>query len=290
MVATNEVESCNDRNAIDFDKYVKTFDTFDSFCPKEDEGGLLPKGIIRVRDEAIASERLQDVKMEKTGDGKVVIAAFDLDGTCINGSSPKRLVNVLAKRRRISPYKLLRVGLWGLAYKLNLPKDAEGVRKRVFSAFAGLPAIKVNRFMCDFYTSKVAPHFRKDADAEMIAHLEAGHVVILVSASFEPIVAAAMLEHPIQYALASRMHIDGHGNYTDEVEGLPTEGADKIVVLENFANDYFGEGNWELGWSYADHYSDLEMLAAAKNPCPVTPDAKLRRVAKEKGWNILDWQ
>ncbi len=247
---------------------------------------LLPPGIVRVSDEAIASARLLgDVPSTRP----VTVAAFDFDGTCINGSSPKKLVSRLSKKNLISPYKLFRVGCWGLAYKLNLPKDAEGVRTRVFSTFKGFSAIKVNDYLCRFYREKISGLYRADADASMIAHLEAGHVVVLVSASFEPIIAAAMVEHPIQFALASRMRIDD-GNYTDEVLGLPTEGPEKIVVLRDFLDRWFGENGWKLGWAYGDHYSDVTLLEAAEHPCAVTPDGKLLRLAKKRGWDVLDWR
>ncbi len=256
-------------------------------CPN---GSLLPSGIERVSEECIASTRLIESFPPLHRDGKKVIAAFDFDGTCINGSSPKKLVTALSKKNRLSLYKLARIAMWGVAYKMNLPKDAEGVRCRVFSAFAGLKATDVNNYMCRFYHEKVAPMYREEADAAMIAHMEAGHIVVLVSASFEPIIAAAMTEHPIQFALASRMKIDDKGCYTADVAGLPTEGPDKIYVLKKFADKQFGEGNWELGFSYADHYSDLLMLEAAANPCAVTPDGKLKREAKRRGWQILDWE
>lgn len=257
-----------------------------------DRSTLLPAGIVRVADEAIAAVRLVPEKLRKLhGDApqRVIIAAFDFDGTCISGSSPKKLVDALGRARRLSLYKLIRIGLWGLAYKLNLPKDGEGVRTRVFSAFKGMPAVQTNDFLCRFYRSKIAPMYRVDADATMRAHLDAGHVVVLVSASFEPIIAAAMVDHPIEFALASRMKIDANGCYTDQIDGLTTEGPEKIIVLEQFANDYFGEGNWELGWAYGDHYSDAPMLEAASHPCAVTPDGKLRKLAESRGWDILDW-
>jgi HAD superfamily hydrolase (TIGR01490 family) len=255
--------------------------------------GLLPVGIEKVGDAGIAATRLlpnRDDCPAPSPQNPITIAVFDFDGTCINGSSPMRLVNVLIKHRKLNPYKMLRLLMWGAAYKLNLPKDAEGVRTRVFSAFEGFPAKTVNQFLCRFYNKQVAPHYRKDADAVMQAHLDMGHVVVLVSASFEPIVAAAMVDHPIQYALASRMKIDDMGNYTDEVDGLPTEGPDKVVVFKTFANQVFGEGCWKVGFAYADHYSDLDILSEAENPCAVTPDAKLKHTAKSRGWCILDWQ
>lgn len=251
-------------------------------------GTLLPAGIVRVSEEAIASERLL-AYVPKTEDAPVKVAAFDFDGTCISGSSPKKLVLQLFKKNLIDLYRFVRVGLWGLAYKLNLPKDPEGVRTRVFSAFKGCSAVKVNDYLCRFYHERIERLYRPDADAEMIAHLEQGHVVVLVSASFEPVIASAMVEHPIQFAVASRMKIDANGDYTDELDGLPTEGPDKIVVLRHFLNEQFGEGNWELGWAYGDHYSDVTMLEAAKHPCAVTPDGKLLHLAEKKGWDVLDW-
>jgi HAD superfamily hydrolase (TIGR01490 family) len=253
--------------------------------------GDMPCGIERVGGVGLKATRfVSEPACTFTKENPAVIAVFDFDGTCINGSSPMRLVNVLIRHRRLNPYKMLRLTMWGAAYKLNLPKDAEGVRKRVFSAFAGQDAVRVNKFLCRFYHSNVANHYRADADAAMRAHLDMGHCVVLVSASFEPIIAAAMVDHPIEYAVASRMKIDAEGKYTDQLDGLPTEGPDKTTVFKDFADNVFGEGCWRLAFAYADHYSDLDILSMADNPCAVTPDNKLMREAKRRGWAILDWK
>ena len=262
---------------------------YSEVCPR---GRLLPNGIDRLTEEAICADRLMPSDgslLGRASDGKVTVAAFDFDGTCISGSSPKKLVTSLSRMKLLSAYKILRVGLWGLAYKLNLPKDPNGVRQRVFSAFAGCLAVNVNDFLCRFYHERIAGLYRPDADAAMTAHLEAGHCVVLISASFEPIIASAMVEHPIPIAMATRMSIDSEGCYTGQIEGLPTEGPGKIIVLRKFLDEYYGEGKWELGWAYGDHYSDLDLLQAAKHPCAVTPDAKLLRHAEKHGWDVLDW-
>ena len=162
-------------------------------CP---DGRLLPDGIERLTEEALCAERLMPEGGARLGDassGKVKVAAFDFDGTCLNGSSPKKLVTTLSRKKLLSPYNVFRAGLWGLAYKLNLPKDPEGVRQRVFSAFEGCAASNVNDFLCRFYHERIAQLYRPDADASMVAHLEAGHAVVLISASFEPIIASAMV-------------------------------------------------------------------------------------------------
>lgn len=250
---------------------------------------LLPEGIVRITPEAIGAKRLLSAIPQGSPENPVRIAAFDFDGTCISGSSPKKLVNMLGKQGMLSVYKLIRLGMWGLAYKFNKPRNDIAVRTRVFSAFAGMTAAEVNEILYTFYHKKVEPMYREDADACMFAHLEAGHVVVVISATFEPIIAEAMTEHPIQLALASRMKIDANGYYTTEVDGVATEGSAKLDVLRQFADEYFGKGCWVLEWAYGDHYSDLRLLESAQHPCPVTPDGKLEAVALERGWDILNW-
>lgn len=260
-----------------------------------DPATLLPSGIERLSEDAICAKRLMPADGSKLGtvgaNGKVKVAAFDFDGTCLSGSSPKKLVGVLSKMNLLSLYKLFRIGLWGLAYKMNIPyKDEKAVRERVFSAFRGIPALKVNSFLCEMYQQKIEKVYRPDADAAMIAHLEEGHAVVVISASFEPILASAMITHPIPIAIASRMKVDLNGDYTGEIANLPPDGTDKVVILKEFLDGYYGEGKWELEWAYSDHYSDVPLLDSAKHPCAVTPGSKLKRYAIAKGWQILDWE
>ena len=96
--------------------------------------------------------------------------------------------------------------------------------------------------------------------------------VVRVSATFEPIIAAAMERRPIQYAIATRMRVDFQGNYTDEAgRGEPIEGPEKVVVLRRLCDELFGADGWELAWAYGDHHSDRATLAAAKSAYAVAP-------------------
>jgi len=98
-----------------------------------------------------------------------------------------------------------------------------------------------------------------------------------------------MERRPIQYAIATRMRVDFQGNYTDEVEGEPIEGPEKVVVLRRLCDELFGADGWELAWAYGDHHSDRAMLAAAKSAYAVTPDRPLTRTANAQGYDILEW-
>lgn len=256
---------------------------------------FLPDGVSRIGQGALCATRLMpDLERARelaraTGE-PVKVAVFDFDGTCISTSSPRRLVTSLWRRNLISQYKTLRTAFWGLAYKLNLPRDEEAVRRRVFSAFVGQKASAANKYMAELYRDGMDARFLSDAHAQLAAHLEEGHVVMVVSATFEPMLAAAMVEHPIQLSISTRMKVDERGNYTDEPDGMPANGSDKVVLLRDFLDEAFAEEGWEIAFAYGDHFSDIPFLEQASVPCAVGPDSKLRRYAESKGWEILDWR
>ncbi len=221
-------------------------------------------------------------------DGKARIAAFDFDGTSIDGSSPTQLVFHLWKNDMLSKTDALRIGLWALRYKFRLPQDEASVRGIVFRAFEGKPVEEVDQFLYDFYDSVIDPRFRIAADAAMERHRMAGDVVLIISATFEPIARRAMEFHPIDGQVSTRMKTKD-GCYTREVDGKPVEGAEKLVAIKQWCDAKFGEGNWELAYAYGDHHSDRLMLDAAEHAFAVNPDHPLSRSAKAKNWNVLEW-
>lgn len=221
--------------------------------------------------------------------GIVHLAVFDFDGTCIKGNSPVILVKYLARRGLIAPKAVARLINWGFRYKFHFQQEEAYARQQVFTAFRGKPKVEVDRFLQHFCEERILRRIRPDAHAAMVAHMEQGHAVMCVSATFEPILLKVVENQPIQYFASTRMAVDAQGNYTNQVEGLPVEGEEKINVLMRLANDAFGEGKWVLDWAYADHYSDFDLLALAKHPNAVCPKPTLARMAKREGWPILEW-
>ncbi len=235
------------------------------------------------------SEIGENRSVSQHADAPVRIAVFDFDGTCINGNSPVLLVKHLARLRMLRPTVVLRILAWAFAYKFHLPQNETWVRELVFTAFEGKPASEVDAFLGDFYDQSIDPLFRADAQAALIAHAEAGDHVLLVSATFEPIIRRAMLRRPIAHQISTGMLVDDNGCYLAKVDGIPTEGAEKLRAIERYADARFGKGSWKIAFAYADHYSDMPVLEAAEVACAVTPGPTLERKAKERGWQILQW-
>ena len=221
---------------------------------------------------------------------KVKIAVFDFDGTSIEGSSPSWLVNRLIFERRISPLTSLKIGFWGIAYKWHLPQNESWVRGQVFKAFVGQPKEQVDRYLTNFYDEYIEKRFRPKADEAMRKAAEEGCEVIVVSASFEPIVLRAKETHPFDHQISTRMKVAEDGTYLREVDGRPIEGDEKIVALRHWCDGRFDEGNWEIEYAYGDHHSDEPLLLAAKHPFAVCPNRGMSKIAKRRHWPVLDWE
>ncbi len=219
----------------------------------------------------------------------VRLAAFDFDGTTLDGNSPVMLVKYLVKKRMLPPTVVARIGAWGIAYKLRLPQNEAWVRGLVFRAFAGMSVAEVDAFLHEFYDQEVAPHVRPQAIAAMNELRDEGVLVACVSATFEPIVLRAMEALPIDMQISTRMRTRVDGTYSCEVEGEPVEGDQKMIELRRAANAKWGVGGWELVAAYGDHHSDRAMLAAAKQGFAVCPDRPLSRTARARGYTVCEW-
>lgn len=227
--------------------------------------------------------------LEPTAREPVRLAVFDFDGTSIDGNSPVLLVRHLARQGMLKKRVIFRIMLWAAAYMLRLPQNESWVRSLVFTAFEGHPAAEVDTFLADFYDERISMLFRPEADRAMRAHAEAGEVVVVISATFEPIILRAKEHHPFDHQISTRMRVAPDGTYTREVEGKPVEGEEKLAAVRRFGDERYGAGNWELAYAYGDHHSDRTVLAAAEHPRAVDPDRTLARTARERHWEVLDW-
>ena len=222
-------------------------------------------------------------------DEPVRIAVFDFDGTSISGNSPVLLVKYLMRLRRLRLSVIARIIIWGILYKLRLPQSEAWARRLVFTAFDGEPVEQTDRFLVDFYDEQLDVLFKPQIDAAMRAHADDGEVVVVVSATFEPIVERAMERHPFEHQMSTRMRKTPAGTYVPQVDGEPVQGEEKLVAMRAFADERYGVGNWFIDHAYGDHHSDRYILSAARHAHAVSPDRPLRRMARRRGWEILDW-
>ena len=98
----------------------------------------------------------------------------------------------------------------------------------------------------------------------MNALRDAGVEVVIVSATFGPIVRRAQEFEPFDVSLCTEMEVDANGNYTRRVDGECVEGEAKVRAITKWANEKYGAGNWELSCAFGDHHSDIPMLSRCR--------------------------
>ena len=139
-----------------------------------------------------------------------------------------------------------------------------------------------------FMQRVVLPELRDEALALVRSHQAAGDQVVIVTATNEfvtrPIAQAFGVSELIAVALAR----GADGWITGEIDGVPSAREGKVTRVEQWL------GARGLAWStvhttfYSDSINDLSLLERVNEPVATNPDDRLRAIAAERGWRILD--
>ena len=216
------------------------------------------------------------------------VAAFDLDGTILDGESPLKLTTSLLCARELPLHKGIAMGWWGIRYRLRLPQVESTPRELLFSALTEPTVEQVDAEITDVFERRIRKRIRPGAPKEVQRCKDEGMKVILASASFKPI--TTIIEHDLGFdGQVCTIMEERDGHYTGRVLGVPVQGREKARLLVQLCEDLFGHDNWKIARAYSDHYSDIPMLELADEAVVVDPDRKLAREAKRRGWQSADW-
>lgn len=224
-----------------------------------------------------------------SADNPVRIAVFDFDGTLINAQSGTLFTKYLLFHGYITPLSALKVILWGARYTLHLPHDQNAVRGYLIDDLSCRSREEVMQIMARFHDEVLTRHYRSSGFEQIRACHEDGCVCVLVSATFYGIAQAAARHAGLDAFLATRMEVTNDGRITGKVRGFVVEGEGKIRVVDQWADETYGPGNWVIEYAFGDHHSDEEMLAAAQHPYAVNPGRTLRSIARRHGWPVILW-
>jgi HAD superfamily hydrolase (TIGR01490 family) len=120
-------------------------------------------------------------------------------------------------------------------------------------------------------------------------HQEAGDVVVIITATNEFVTKPIARAFGVPELIAINLARDPKsGWFTGEIDGTPSFREGKVVRVEQWLK---ARG---LTWRdvdstfYSDSSNDLPLLEKVNRPVATNPDERLRAVAIERGWRILD--
>ncbi|WP_396432984.1 HAD family hydrolase [Limnohabitans sp.] len=134
----------------------------------------------------------------------------------------------------------------------------------------------------------IRPRITPEALALVRAHQHAGDTVIIVTATNEFVTRPIAQAFGVKELIAVDLARDASGWITGEIQGTPSFREGKVTrVAEWLAQQGLGWGEVDITF-YSDSMNDLPLLEKAHHPVATNPDARLRQLATERGWRILE--
>jgi len=213
-------------------------------------------------------------------------AFFDLDKTLMAGSSGIFFARAAYESGMISRSRLVKDLYENIRFRLLGSTDdrADDVRRRVGEMIAGVRVRDLER-LSPRVLSGVLPRLYPHMLERAYAHQDAGVPVYILTAASQEM--ADLLARVLAFdgGLGTRSEIvDGH--YTGRPAGPFNYREGKVISMRGLAER---EGiDLAASFAYSDSESDLPMLRAVGHAVVVNPDAQLRRIAIEEGWEIVE--
>lgn len=134
----------------------------------------------------------------------------------------------------------------------------------------------------------IRPRITPEALALVRSHQRAGDTVMIVTATNEFVTRPIAQAFGVSELIAVELEREATGWITGEIQGVPSFREGKVTRVAQWLSQ---QG---LDWDdvemtfYSDSMNDLPLLEKAHHPVATNPDARLRQLATERGWRILE--
>lgn len=217
------------------------------------------------------------------------LALFDLDGTLLPTDSDHAFGEFMVaigwadaerwRARNQQFFEQYQAGTLVLAeyvdfatsvWRSRPPAEAEAARQR-------------------FMREVIEPQIKPAALALVRAHIQAGDVVAVVTATNEFVTRPIASAFGVDTLLAVELARDDAGQVTGQIHGVPTFREGKVMRVEAWlavlgcSLDDFDDVLF-----YSDSTNDLPLLEKVLTPVATNPTPALAAIAAERGWRILN--
>lgn len=153
-------------------------------------------------------------------------------------------------------------------------------------------AMKSEAAHADFMRAVIEPAIKPQVLELVRTHQNQGDQVVIITATNEfvtrPIAKAFGVYELIAVELEREESSDDAGWFTGEIKGVPSFREGKVTRIEAWLE----VRNLRLAdvesTFYTDSINDLSLMENVTHPVATNPDDRLRAIAVQKGWRILD--
>lgn len=214
-------------------------------------------------------------------------AFFDLDRTLLRRSSALALAGAFCDRGLIGRGQLAKAALWQLLFVAR-GADAEAVRRAAEDGLVVLRGVRpaeVQELVASALEPVLRPLVYREPLAIVDRHRRRGEPVYIVSAALQEIVDAIAADLAFDGALGTICEVSGDV-YTGR-SLRPLHGEAKADAVRELARR--ADIDLSASTAYSDSVTDLPFLEAVGTAVAVNPDRALRRIARDLGWEVLEF-
>jgi HAD superfamily hydrolase (TIGR01490 family) len=217
-------------------------------------------------------------------------AFFDVDNTMVQGASIIHFARGLAARKYFTSKDVSEFAWQQIKFRVSGKENLGDVstgREKALSFVEGRSTAEIVRLGEEIFDEIIADRIWAGTRALAQMHLDAGQQVWLVTAT------------PVELAsiIAKRLGLTGalgtvaeskDGVFTGRLVGDILHGRGKAHAVRTLA---VREGlDLRRCTAYSDSHNDVPMLSLVGTAVAVNPDADLRELAKNRGWEIRDFR
>ncbi len=212
------------------------------------------------------------------------VALFDFDRTLVDCNSANLWFLHELRSGRLPPSYGIRVPFWLIQYRLGMG-NLERMFDDAFKMAQGEEeALMIERVRA-WYDSDIRPHIRPGARAAIGAHRAAGDRLMLATSSSQYVATLACETFGIDDFVCTRLEV-ADGRFTGRLMANAMGPAKAERVAEWATAQGIDLAHCTF---YTDSITDLALLQRVGHPVAVNPDRRLRLIAREHGWPVLDW-
>lgn len=210
------------------------------------------------------------------------MAFIDLDGTLLSVSSEKLFLGALYREGILGTTRLVSFAVRYMLHPLRTAALGKGWNR---SYLRGMDQVRLKALASKFGRESLKGAVRPRIADTVRELAETGWTSVLLTASLEPIAAAAVEGLPIQRVIASVPGETG-GRLTGRLAGPRPWGREKVELARSVCEEMGIE--LENCMAMGDSWADRHLLSNCGYPVAVCPGSKLRRLASLRSWVVME--
>ncbi|MBN2614883.1 MAG: HAD family phosphatase [Bacteroidales bacterium] len=210
------------------------------------------------------------------------IAFFDIDKTVLSVNSSVPLILKAYKMGLMPTASLLKAIGLSVVYKLRLRNTIDITESMAFW-LKGIPEDTVAKLSEQLVSEKLVHRIRPSVLQEIEYHRSQGARVVILSASL-PYTSIPLARHlHMDDVICSSMEVVD-GKFTGKPKGKICIEKEKEVRVRQYCSKGCAV---EQAWCYGDSYSDRYVMEICGHVVCVTPDSRLKKLAKIRNWKVI---